>query len=109
MLRLSWREAGILLSKMSEHSGTAFGEIFVATHWGDEHTCAPGCNSLLFVFMKNVITDVEYLADENSVHFLHNNAVQGHQMIVLQFCLLVFAFPKMAELNALGSRNTLNY
>lgn len=59
--------------------------------------------------MKNVITDVEYLADENSVHFLHNNAVQGHQMIVLQFSLLVFAFPKMAELNALGSRNIINY
>lgn len=60
----------------AQKSGTAFGEVFVATHWGDEHTCAPGCNSLLFVFMKNVITDVEYLADENSVHFLHNNAVQ---------------------------------
>lgn len=51
--------------------------------------------------MKNVMTDVEYLADENSVHFLHNNAVQGHQMIVLHFCLFVFAFPKMAELKCL--------
>lgn len=51
--------------------------------------------------MKNVMTDVEHLADENSVHFLHNNAVQGHQMIVLHFRLLVFAFPKMAELKCL--------
>lgn len=78
----------------AQKSGTASGEIFAAAHRGGEHTCAPGCNSLLFVFMKNVITEVGYLADEDSVHFLHNNAAQGHRMTRLHFCLFVSAFPQ---------------
>lgn len=59
-------------------SAPAFGEIFVANHWGPERTGAPGCNSLLFVFTRHVITDAEHLADEDSAHFPHNDAVQGH-------------------------------
>lgn len=78
----------------AQNSATAFGDIFVASHQGRQRPRTPGCNSLLFVFTRNVITDVEYLADENSVHFLHNNAVQGHSMIVTRVDLAIsFVFP----------------
>lgn len=87
-----WGEVWLLSHADANHNGLvtrlswwacpepapAFGEMFAANHWGLERTGAPGCNSLLFVFTRHVITDAEYLADENSGHFPHNNAAQGH-------------------------------
>lgn len=74
----------------AQKPAAARGEVFVAGHGGRGRTCAPGCNSLLFVFARNVITAVERLADENSAHFLPNNAAQGHCVVVTRGVPLVF-------------------
>lgn len=78
---------------------------------GTQRTCALGCNSLLFELTGNAMTDVEYLADENSAHFLPNHCCSRTRLIVTHVVPLVFhlSSPKRPEENAVGSRGAINY
>lgn len=57
------------------------------------------------------MTDAEYLADENSAHFLPNHCCSRTRMIVTHVVPFVFhlSSPKRPEENAVGSRGAINY
>lgn len=78
---------------------------------GTRRTCALGCNPLSFALTGNAMTDVEYLADENSAHFLPNHRCSRTRLIVTRVVPFVFhlSSPKRPQENSVGSRSAINY